>query len=335
MPSDLPQTMTCIEIPEPGGPDALIPGTRPLPPPGDGEILLKVEAAAINRPDLMQRAGHYPPPPGASDIPGLDVAGTVAELGPGVENWKEGDQVTALVSGGGYAEYCAVPAPQALPFPKGMEALEAAAIPETFFTVWTNLFLRGGLQAGETALIHGGASGIGTAAIALAANLGSRVIATAGTDEKCQACRDLGAELAINYKEKDFAEEVKSFTGGEGVQVILDMVAGDYLKRNIDCLAVDGRLSIIAALGGAKSEINLSRIMQKRITLTGSTLRPRSVAFKGEVAAALLEKAWPLLDDGRIKPVIHATFPLSQANEAHRLLEEGSHVGKIVLKVTG
>ncbi len=333
MPSNLPQTMTCIEIPEPGGPDALKPATRALPQPGENEILLKVEAAAINRPDLMQRAGHYPPPPGASDIPGLDVAGTVAALGPGVTEWREGEKVTALVSGGGYAEYCAVPVPQALPFPKGLTAIEAAAIPETYFTVWTNLFLRGGLRPDETVLVHGGASGIGTAAIALASNLGSRVIATAGGDEKCQACRDLGAKLAINYKASDFAAEVNRFTDGKGVQVILDMVAGDYLARNIDCLAEDGRLSIIAALGGAKAEINLAKIMQKRITLTGSTLRPRPVAFKGEVAAALRAKAWPLLEKGLIKPVIHATFPLVQANQAHRALEEGNHIGKIVLSV--
>ncbi len=333
MPSDLPPFMTCIEIPEPGGPDALKPGSRPLPRPGDNEILLKVDAAAINRPDLMQRAGLYPPPPGASDIPGLDVAGRVCALGPGVEDWKEGDWVTALVSGGGYAEYCVVPVPQALPFPRGMQAIEAAAIPETFFTVWTNLFIRAELQPGETVLVHGGASGIGTAAIAMASNLGSRVIATAGTEDKCRACRELGAVLAINYKERDFAEEVSRFTDGKGVQVILDMVAGDYLARNIDCLAPDGRLSIIAALGGAKAEINLAKIMQKRITLTGSTLRARSVAFKGEVAAALRARVWPLLEDGRIKPVIHATFPLAQASQAHRALEEGSHIGKIVLTV--
>lgn len=333
MPIDLPQFMTCIEIPEPGGPDALKPASRPLPRPGDNEILLKVDAAAINRPDLMQRAGHYPPPPGASDIPGLDVAGRVCALGPGVAGWKEGDRVTALVSGGGYAEYCVVPAPQALPFPRGMEAIEAAAIPETFFTVWTNLFVRAQLQPDETVLVHGGASGIGTAAIALASNLGSRVIATAGTEDKCRACRQLGAALAINYKEQDFAEEVSRFTDGKGVQVILDMVAGKYLARNIDCLATDGRLSIIAALGGAKAEINLAKIMQKRITLTGSTLRARSVAFKGEIAAALRARVWPLLEDGRIKPVIHATFPLAQANEAHRALEEGGHIGKIVLTV--
>ena len=333
MTEPLPSEMTAIEIPEFGGPEALVPGRRPLPEPAEGELLVKVAAAGVNRPDVLQRSGGYPPPPGASDIPGLEIAGTVAALGPGVEGWRPGDQVTALVAGGGYAEYCTAPAPQCLPLPAGLSLAEAAAIPETFFTVWSNVFERGGLAEGESFLVHGGSSGIGTTAIQLARAFGARVFTTAGSAEKCEACRALGAELAINYREQDFVEAVKGATEGRGVDLILDMVGGDYVARNIASLAPDGRLVYIAFLSGPKVELNLLPVMLKRLSITGSTLRARSVAFKGAIAEQLREKVWPLIEAGRVKPVLFKSFPLAEAAEAHRLMESSGHIGKIVLTV--
>ena len=330
----LPKTMTCIEIPEPGDYNALKPGTRPVPSPGDNEILIKVAAAGVNHPDLMQRRGVYPPPPGAPDIPGLEVAGTVAAIGAKVDAWNVGDDVTALVAGGGYAEYCVAPSVQALPVPKGLTMIEAAALPETFFTVWINLFERARLEPGESALVHGGASGIGTAAIMIAAALGSTVYATAGSQEKCAACEKLGAVRAINYKTEDFVSITKEMTGNKGVNVVLDMIGGDYLSRNIDSLAEDGRLAIIALLGGAKAELDIGRVLRKRLTITGSTLRPRTIAFKGSIAQALREKVWPLIEAGKIKPVVQEVLPLTDASESHRLLEAGNHVGNFVLSVS-
>jgi putative PIG3 family NAD(P)H quinone oxidoreductase len=285
----------------------------------------------VNRPDVLQRQGGYPPPPGASDIPGLEVAGRIVAVGPEAGPWQAGDPVCALVAGGGYAEYCAAPAPQCLPVPGKLNLTQAAALPETFFTVWTNVFDRGRLKAGETFLVHGGSSGIGTTAIQLAHAFGARVIATAGSAEKCDSCRKLGADIAVNYREEDFAAKVTDATGGRGADVILDMVGGDYILRNLKCLAVEGRLVQIAFLKGSTAEINLLPLMLKRQTVTGSTLRPRSVAEKGVIAQALREKVWPLLEAGKIAPVIHATFPLAQAAEAHRLMESSAHVGKIVL----
>ena len=334
MPTGLPETMTCIEIPEPGDHTALKPGTRPVPSPGEGDVLIKVAAAGVNHPDLMQRRGAYPPPPGASDIPGLEVAGTVAALGSGVSAFEIGDEVLALVAGGGYAEYCVAPGEQVLPIPNGLTMVEAAAIPETFYTVWINLFERARLKTGETTLIHGGASGIGTAAVMIASALGSTVLATAGSSEKCEACTKLGAMRAINYKEEDFVAVANDLTDGKGVDVILDMVGGDYLKRNIDCLAEDGRLAIIAVLGGPKAELDIGRLLRKRLTITGSTLRPRTVAFKGMIARALRENVWPLIEAGKIKPVIQEVLPLEKASESHRLLEEGNHIGNFVLTVS-
>ena len=331
MTSALPDTMIAIAIETPGAPEVLKPVTMPRPVPGAGEILIKVEAAGVNRPDVLQRRGHYNPPPGASPLPGLEVAGTVAAVGPDVTGWSVGDPVCALVAGGGYAEYCAAPAPQCLPIPKGLSAAEAAGLPETCFTVWTNVFERGRLQTGERFLVHGGSSGIGTTAIQLAKAWGAIVFATAGSAEKCQACRDLGADVAIDYREQDFLAVVKEKTGGRGVDLILDMVGGDYVARNIDALAVDGRQVSIAFLKGSKVEIDLQKVMAKRLTLTGSTLRPRSVAEKGAIAAALLAEVWPLIEAGRIRPLIHATFPLARASEAHALMESGEHVGKIIL----
>ena len=325
-----PKTMTAIEIQAPGGPEALVPAERPVPAPGPGEVLIQVAAAGINRPDVLQRKGGYPPPPGASDIPGLEIAGSVAALGDGAEGLKVGDQVTALVTGGGYAEYCAAPVPQCLPIPEGLSLTEAAALPETFFTVWSNVFDRGRLQAGESFLVHGGSSGIGTTAIQLARALGSRVFATAGSAEKCRACEDLGAERAINYRDEDFVEIVKSATG-KGADVILDMVGGDYIPRNLKALAPDGRLCFIAFLGGSKITVDFLPLMLKRLTITGSTLRARDVAFKGAIAANLRETVWPLIEAGKLKPVVHQTFPLAQAAEAHRLMESSAHIGKIVL----
>jgi len=324
-------TMTVIEIREPGGPDVLVAAERPKPAPGRGEVLIKVAAAGVNRPDVLQRLGKYPPPPGASDIPGLEVAGVVELVGAGVHGWEKGDEVCALVSGGGYAEYCAAPAPQCLPVPRGMDLVAAAAIPETFFTVWTNVFERGRLQAGESILVHGGSSGIGTTAIQLARAFGARVFATAGSAKKCAACERLGAERAINYHETDFVAAVREATNGKGVDVVLDIVGGEYVKRNIDALAVEGRLVQIGTLGGAKAEINMIPVLQRRLTITGSTLRARSVAEKGAIAAALRERVWPLLELRRVAPVIEATFPLARAAEAHRVMEAGEHVGKLVL----
>ncbi|MBX6321592.1 MAG: NAD(P)H-quinone oxidoreductase [Rhodospirillaceae bacterium] len=323
--------MTVVEIAGPGSPEVLKPARRPVPRPGAGEVLIAVAAAGVNRPDVMQRQGKYPPPPGASDIPGLEVAGTVVAAGPGTQGIGIGDAVCALVSGGGYAEYCVAPAPQCLPVPAGLSMVEAAALPETFFTVWTNVFERGRLKAGETVLVHGGASGIGTTAIQLARALGARVFTTAGSDEKCRACERLGAERAINYRTEDFVAVVQEATGGRGVDVVLDMVGGAYVERNLKCLAVEGRHVSIATQQGARIDLNLITVMQRRLWLTGSTLRPRSVAEKGAIAAALREKVWPLLDAGTVRPVIHATFPLAQAAEAHALMEAGGHIGKIVL----
>jgi len=331
MPEAIPATMTAIEIREPGGPEVLVPTRRPVPEPGAGEVLVKLAAAGVNRPDVLQRQGGYPPPPGASDIPGLEIAGGVVGLGPGVTGLAIGDQVTALVSGGGYAEYCTAPAPQCLPNPDGLSPVEAACLPETFFTVWTNVFDRGGLRAGEAFLVHGGSSGIGTAAIQMAKAFGARVFATAGSAEKCRACEKLGAERAINYREEDFVQVIKQATGKKGVDVILDMVGGDYVQRNISALAPDGRLCYIAFLGGSKIEVDLLPMMLKRITISGSTLRARSVDFKGAIAGHLLDRVWPRIAAGEIKPVVHATFPLAEAAEAHRLMESSAHIGKIAL----
>ncbi|MCG6923420.1 MAG: NAD(P)H-quinone oxidoreductase [Acidobacteria bacterium] len=315
----------------PGGPEVLRPTRRPVSRPGPGEVLLRVTAAGVNRPDLLQREGRYPPPPGTTDIPGLEVAGTVLAVGEAVQGWKQGEEACALVSGGGYAEYCLAPAPQCLPVPRGLSAVHAAALPETFFTVWTNVFERGRLASDETLLVHGGSSGIGTAAIQLGRAFGARVLATAGTVEKCEACRRLGAQRAVNYNEEDFVAVVKEETGGRGVDVILDMVAGSYVPRNLECLAREGRLVLIAFLGGTTAEIDFRPILQRWLTVTGSTLRPRSVEEKGRIARALEREVWPLLESGEVAPVIQATFPLAEAAEAHRLLEAGTHIGKLVL----
>jgi putative PIG3 family NAD(P)H quinone oxidoreductase len=325
--------MRAIEISKPGNPDVLVEVERPTPSPAQGEVLVKVAAAGVNRPDVMQRMGHYPPPPGITDIPGLEIAGVIEALGDGVDGWRAGDRVTALVAGGGYAEYCVAPGPQCLPIPANVDVVHAAAIPETFFTVWTNVFERGRLKAGESILIHGGSSGIGTTAIQLAHALGARVFATAGSAEKCAACERLGAAGAINYRDTDFVAAVKEATGGKGVDVVLDMVGGDYFPRNMDALAMDGRLVSIAVLNGVKATINILTLMQRRLTLTGSTLRTRPVAEKGAIATALRRHVWPLLEAGTVSPVIHATFPLRDAAEAHRVMESGAHVGKLVLVV--
>jgi NADPH:quinone reductase len=330
--SALPASMPAVAIASPGGPEALVPTTRPVPEPGPDEVLIEVAAAGVNRPDVLQRQGNYPVPPGASDLPGLEVAGRIVALGPDVAAWAIGDPVMALLAGGGYAAYVNAPAPQCLPVPRGFTMVEAAAVPETFFTVWTNVFERGRLQTGETFLVHGGASGIGTTAIQLARAFGARVFVTAGSAEKCRACERLGAERAIDYKTEDFVEVVKSLTGGSGVDLILDMVGGDYVARNIAAAAVEGRIVSIAFLRGAKVEITLASVMGKRLTLTGSTLRPRSVSEKGAIAAALRERVLPLLDSGRVKPIIDSTFPLARAADAHRRIE-ADHTGKIVLTV--
>jgi NADPH:quinone reductase len=336
--------MIAIEISRPGGPEVLTPVERPDPVARAGEVLIRVEAAGVNRPDVMQRRGRYPPPPGASDIPGLEVAGTIVELGKdpdgprrteaeGVGGWRVGDRVCALVAGGGYATLCVAPVPQCLPVPAALDLVAAAAIPETFFTVWPNVFERGRLRSGETALFHGGTSGIGTTAIQLAVARGARVFATAGSDEKCRACERLGAERAVNYRTEDFVQVVKERTGGRGVDLILDIMGGDYLPRNLVALAADGRLVQIGLLGGESATIDLRHIMGRRLTLTGSTLRPRSVEEKGKIAAALLEKVWPLLERGVVKPIVYRTFPLTDAAAAHRLMESSEHIGKIVLTV--
>ncbi len=324
--------MRCIEISAPGGPEVLTPVERPDPAARDGELLIAVEAAGVNRPDILQRRGHYPPPPGASDVPGLEVAGTVAAIGPGVRNWQTGDRVCALVSGGGYATLCAAPAPQCLPIPAPLDVVAAAAIPETFFTVWTNVFDRGRLRTGESALFHGGGSGIGTTAIQLASARGARVFATAGSDQKCRAIEALGAERGINYRTEDFTAVVKELTSGRGVDLILDIVGADYLARNVAALAVDGRLVEIGFMGGkSAATVDLGDILRRRLTITGSTLRPRTVEEKGAIAEALRREVWPLLEAGRVKPVIHRTFPLDEAAAAHRLMESSEHIGKIVL----
>ena len=327
----VPASMRAIEITEPGGPEMLRPCTREVPQPGEGEVLVRVAAAGVNYPDVAQRRGSYPPPPGASDLPGLELAGVVVAQGKGVAAPALGEAVCALVSGGGYAGYCAVPVPQCLPLPDGLSMVEAAALPETFFTVWTNLFDGGRLREGETVLIHGGSGGIGTAAIQIAHAFGARVFATARTAEKCAFCERLGAERAIAYRDEDFVAGVRELTDGRGVDLILDMVGGGYLARNLRALAVEGRLVQIAVMEGAEAAIPLGLLMVKRLTLTGSTLRPRSVAQKGAIADALKERVWPLLADGRIRPVVHATFGLERAAEAHALMESSAHIGKIVL----
>lgn len=329
----LPATMTAIEIAESGGPEVLRPVERPVPAPEAGEILIAVAAAGVNRPDIAQRRGLYPPPPGASDLPGLEVAGTVAAVGAGVTRWKEGDSVCALIAGGGYAEYAVAPAPQVLPVPNGLDMIQAAGIPETFFTVWTNVFDRGRLTAGESILIHGGSSGIGTTAIQLARAFGATAYVTVGNGEKAAFCEKLGAAKAINYRDQDFVEEIKSLTDGAGVDVVLDMVGGDYLARNIRVLRADGRIVQIALMAGSKGELDLGRVMTRRLTVTGSTLRPRPVAQKGEIADSLRQHVWPLLEAGKIGPVIHQTFPLSAASKAHELMETSAHIGKIMLSV--
>jgi len=321
-----------IEISEPGGAEVLRPVERPAPALESGEVLIRVEAAGVNRPDIMQRQGKYPPPLGASDIPGLEVAGEVVET-KGHTRWKAGDRVCALVAGGGYAELCAAPAAQCLPIPRGLGAVEASAIPETYFTVWTNLFQRGRLQRGESVLVHGGTSGIGSTGIQLARAFGATPYATAGSDEKCEACRRLGAVEAINYRTDDFGARIREITSQQGVDVVLDIIGGDYLIRNIACLRLHGRLVQVGLIGGAKAQIDLRPLLNNRLTVTGSTLRPRTVDEKGAIARELEEHVWPLLERGEVRPIVHRTLPLSQASEAHRLLESGDVIGKVVLTV--
>ena len=328
-----PTTMTAIEITEPGGPEVLRPTTRPVPEPGHGAVLIRIEAAGVNRPDVLQRNGGYPPPPGASDIPGLEIAGTVVALGDGVPEWKIGDRVCALVSGGGYAQFCVAPAAQALRLPDGFDMIRAAALPETYFTVWENVFRRAKLVGGERFLVHGGSSGIGTTAIQIAAARGVRVFTTAGSAEKCAACEGLGAERAINYHDEDFLSVVKEATGGEGVDVILDMVGGDYMAKNIKALRSEGRLVCIAFLAGSKTEFDFLPMMLKRLSIMGSTLRPRGIEEKSVIAQELLREVWPLLDSGQIGPLIDSTFPLAQACDAHALMESSAHIGKIMLTI--
>jgi NADPH2:quinone reductase len=341
--------MRALEISTPGGPDVLRPGQRPVPSPVAGEVLIEVAAAGVNRPDVLQRKGGYPPPPGASDIPGLEVAGTIVAIGPKDHNksapkdhnksapqlhgWKIGDEVCALVTGGGYAEYVAAPSVQCLPVPKGLTLDEAAGLPETFFTVWVNVFQRGGLKNNETLLVQGGSSGIGVTAIQMARAFGHRVFVTAGTAEKCAQCEKIGATRAINYRNEDFVAVIKELTGGRGVDVILDMVGGDYVPRELACLADDGRLSLIAFMGGTKTSLDLTDILRRRLTITGSTLRPRPVEVKAAIAQALREKVWPLIEAGKIRPVIYRTFGLEEAALAHTLMESSEHVGKILLTV--
>ena len=329
--SALPATMTCIEITKYGGPEVLVPATRPVPLPKAGEILIKVAATAVNRPDIAQRMGNYAPPPGASDLPGLEAAGTVAVLGEGVTGWNLGDAICALTPGGSYAEYCTVPAPQCLPPPTGFDMLHAAALPENYFTVWHNLFERGQLKAGETVLIHGGASGIGTTAIQLAKSIGATVLTTVRTQEKADAVTALGADHAILYKDNDWVAEAKKLSGG--IDVVLDMVAGDYLPKNLSLLKLDGRCVVIAVQGGATATISAGFLMVNRLTLTGSTLRPQSIESKGRMARGLKEKVWPLLEAGKIKPIIYKTFPLRDAAGAHAELERADHVGKVMMSV--
>ena len=333
--TSLPNHMTAVAISHPGGPDVLVPTRAPMPEIGDEEILVAVAAAGVNRPDVLQRTGNYAPPPGASQIPGLEIAGSVVAVGKHVRRYKLGAQVCALVPGGGYAEYCKVHEENALPLPDGFSALEAAAVPETFFTVWTNVFQRGGLKSGETLLVHGGASGIGTTAIMLGHAFGASVIVTAGSDEKCAACVRLGASAAINYRSQDFVAEVKALTQGSGVDVILDMVGGAYVDRNLSIASRDGRILQIAFLQGASATIDLAKVMGKRLILTGSTLRPRSIAEKAVIARELEERVWPLFAKQLCKPVIDSAFALVDAAQAHRRLESGAHFGKIVLTVGG
>ncbi|EGL61954.1 quinone oxidoreductase [Agrobacterium sp. ATCC 31749] len=331
----LPETMRFIDLPSHGGPEVMQSSKAPLPKPARGEMLVKVEAAGVNRPDVAQRQGIYPPPKGASPILGLEIAGEVVALGEGVDEFKLGDKVCALANGGGYAEYCTVPAGQALPFPKGYDAVKAAALPETFFTVWANLFQMAGLTEGETVLIHGGTSGIGTTAIQLAKAFGAEVYATAGSAEKCEACVKLGTKRAINYREEDFAEIVKSETGGKGVDVVLDMIGAAYFEKNLAALAKDGCLSIIAFLGGATAEkVDLRPIMVKRLTVTGSTMRPRTADEKRAIRDELVEQVWPLIESGKVAPVINRVFTLEEVVDAHRLMESSNHIGKIVMKVS-
>lgn len=331
LPPSLPKTMTAIEIKTPGGPEMLVPCARLVPQPGPDELLVEVAAAGVNRPDVLQRKGFYDPPPGTSDLPGLEIAGTVTAVGARTAGWKVGDRLMALLAGGGYAEYAVAPAPQCLSIPKGLGMIEAAAVPETFFTVWTNVFERCRLERGESFLVHGGSSGIGTTAIQLAKAAGSRVFATAGDEAKCKACERLGAEKCANYKTEDFVEVFTKLTNGKGIDVILDMVGGDYTARNLGLLAVEGRCVQIAFLKSPKVELNLERLMRRRLTLTGSTLRPRTVEQKGAIAKALKQHVWPLLEAGKVKPIVFKTFPLKHAAEAHRLMESSSHIGKIVL----
>ncbi|HXP64529.1 MAG TPA: NAD(P)H-quinone oxidoreductase [Steroidobacteraceae bacterium] len=329
----LPREMTVVEIAAPGGPEQLRTAVRPLPQPGNDEVLVRVEAAGINRPDVMQRQGRYPPPPGASDLPGMEIAGEIVALGPNVSGLEVGDKITSLLPGGGYAGYAVAAAPLALPIPKGLSMVEAAAIPETFMTVWTNLFERGRCKAGDVVLIHGGTSGIGTTAIQLAKAWGARVFATAGSPEKARACEKLGAERGIDYKSEDFVEVIRAATEGYGVDVTLDMVAGAYVARNLDIAAVEGRVVTISTLGGTRAEINMVPVMVKRLTLTGSTLRARTVAQKAAVADGVRKNVFPLIESGKVRPVIFKTFPLAEASEAHRLMESSHHIGKIVLTI--
>ncbi len=328
----VPESMQVVEIARPGGPEVLRVATRPVPQPKSDEVLIRVAAAGVNRPDCLQRAGSYAPPPGASDLPGLEVSGTVVRLGEGVTQWQQGDQVCALTPGGGYAQYCVTPAGHCLPIPRGWTAIEAAGLPETCFTVWINVFERGRLAAGETLLVQGGSSGIGITAIQLARAFGNRVFATAGNAEKCKACEALGAERAINYRIEDFVAVVQELTGGQGVDVILDMVGGDYVARELSALRDDGRLSIIAVLGGARAQIDLNQILRRRLTITASTLRPRTMEFKSAIASTLRAKVWPLIEAGKFKPVIFRTFALAQAADAHALMESDVHIGKIILE---
>jgi NADPH:quinone reductase len=329
----LPGEMTVVEIAAPGGPEQLKAAVRPVPTPGEDEVLVRVEAAGVNRPDVMQRQGRYPPPPGASDLPGMEIAGEVVALGPKVSGVSLGDKVTSLLPGGGYAGYAVAAAPLLMPIPKGLSMVEAAAIPETFMTVWTNLFERGRCKAGDIVLIHGGTSGIGTTAIQLAKVWGARVFATAGSEAKARACEALGAVRGIDYKTEDFVEVIRAETKGYGVDITLDMVAGSYVQRNLDISAIEGRVVTISLLGGSRAEINVGMILVKRLTLTGSTLRSRTVAQKAAVAAAVRHNVWPLIESGKVRPVIFKTFPLAEASEAHRLMETSNHIGKIVLTV--
>ncbi|HEY2782540.1 MAG TPA: NAD(P)H-quinone oxidoreductase [Steroidobacteraceae bacterium] len=329
----LPREMTVVEIAAPGGPEQLKTAVRPVPQPGENEVLVRVQAAGVNRPDVMQRQGRYPPPPGASDLPGMEVAGEIAALGPKVSGLSVGDKITSLLPGGGYAGYAIAAAPLAMPVPSGLSMVEAAAIPETFLTVWTNLFERGRCKAGDIVLIHGGTSGIGTTAIQLAKAFGARVFATAGSSEKARACEKLGASRGIDYKTEDFVEVIRAETKGYGVDITLDMVAGAYVQRNLEIAAVEGRVVTISTLGGSRAEINMGSIMLKRLTLTGSTLRSRTVAQKASVADGVRKNVWPLIEAGKVKPVIYKTFPLAEASEAHRLMESSNHIGKIVLTI--